>query len=54
MADPIREQPQGDLMNPDTPYACVYCGLVFGTYDDPSVIICCDEVGHVEPCEEEQ
>lgn len=30
-------------------YACVYCGELFKTYDDPSVIQCCGEVGHVEP-----
>ena len=29
-------------------YACVYCGELFVTYDDPSVIRCCGEVGHVE------
>ncbi len=41
----IGRKPRGDFLG----YACAYCGHLFQTYNDPSVISCCKEVGHVEP-----
>ena len=42
MSEPVKV---GDLLG----YSCAYCGELFTSYDDPSVIRCCGEVGHVEP-----